>query len=167
MADEKKPARESTDVDLANAVDSVWRAIQYVGEAIYDLSENVGKIAEKIEELSIRMPDSLVVSSDEPKAEPPSTRPAPRPPPSARPSRTASKGAHGGSRRASISKGVDDMIRTGWLVKKPQDEIVSKLQERFPGANSDNVLHVLKRRLNKSLVRIRVGKVWMWSVIEA
>jgi hypothetical protein len=79
--------------------------------------------------------------------------------------RPARAGEHGGSRKASISKGVDDLLKTGWLNKKTQEEIVEKLHERFLGANSDNVLHVLKRRLNKTLVRARTERGDVWSPI--
>lgn len=95
-----------------------------------------------------------------------------RGPPSALPpgrgmrTQSAKGGVHGGSRKASISKGVDELLTSGWLVKKTQDEIVEKLHERFLGANSDNVLHVLKRRLNKTLVRVRTDRGEVWSPIE-
>ena len=121
------------------------------------------RIAERLERIQQHFESALGVEGPSPEVV--AARPHPRTPRVNRSGPTGS-GTHGGSRKASISKGVDDLLESGWLTRKSQDEIIEKLQERLHGANSDNVLHVLKRRLNRSLMRIKSGDGWVWSPIE-
>lgn len=148
--------------ELAAALEGVRQAIEHVGRGIHELADSMRKLAAKLEGPSSdadgfsgvkAFVQGAVETASKPRTQLSSTTKA-----KARP--------HGGPRRASISKGVDDLIKTGWLVKRDQKELVSKLQERYPGANSDNVLHVLKRRLNRTLVRIKAGNRFVWSTIE-
>jgi formyltetrahydrofolate synthetase len=162
MTGESTTEGEREKSGLSEAVASVGQAIDSLAEAMKSLSESIGRVLQNLDEVSTPVQGSSHSSS------PPVSRNEHR---VVRVSKikTASRnwqGLHGGPRRASISRGVDDLIRTGWLVRRSQREVVSKLQERFPGANSDNALHVLKRRLNKSLVRVKEGKDWVWSTIE-
>lgn len=76
------------------------------------------------------------------------------------------KSTRGGLRKPSVSKGVDDLIKSKWLVNKKVQDVVEKLRERYPSATMTNVGNALLRRLNKSLARRKDGGDWIWSVIE-
>jgi len=76
------------------------------------------------------------------------------------------KTGRGGTRKASISKGLDELVDSKWLVRKPIPDVVAKLKERFPGANYENVKMALTRRLNRTLVRNREGDDWVFSIME-
>jgi hypothetical protein len=102
------------------------------------------------------------------------SRPSASPSPASRPRKPTSPGLpkrraggkHGGTRVSSVARGLDRLIADKWLVEKTQPEIISKLRERFPGVDSDNILHALKRRLNKTLVKYERGDETRWSVME-
>ena len=82
------------------------------------------------------------------------------------PSGQLKKTARGGARKASVSRGIDELIKSKWLVEKKATDVADKLRETYPGASAENVMPALRRRLNKNVTRRKQDGEWLWSVIE-
>jgi len=76
------------------------------------------------------------------------------------------KSRRGGARKAFVSPGIDDLIKTKWLIGKTTQEIVTKLKaDGIVGANEDNVNSALLRKVqSRVLTRTEQDGEWMWTL---
>ncbi len=76
------------------------------------------------------------------------------------------KSRRGGVRKAFVSPGIDELIKSKWLAGKTTAEVVDRLKtDGILGASEDNVNSALLRKVqSRVLTRTRSNGDWVWTI---